>query len=173
MKSLPHQLIQESFIKELQDELQKFQDFLDKYREKYPVMIQVAEKVCEWRVDETKKMWLYAMFSDQPRSPLYFYSGFLGCLRSFLINACLDDSGFTIKWMESKFGEDEDVVTVLVETSKDSKFAMPVVVENFDGHGDPALLLEAMEEREKRELARVERIHGERALIDEFMAGMS
>lgn len=167
MKSLPHQLIQESFIKELQEELQKFQDFLDKYREKYPVMIQVAEKACEWRVDETKKMWLYAMFSEQPRSPLYFYSGFLGCLRSFLINACLDDSGFTIKWMKSHFNKAGDVVSV--ETSEDDEFAMPVVFENCDGDGNPTLLLEAMEEREKRELARVERIYGDRALIDEFM----
>ncbi len=70
MKPLSYQLIQESFIRELQEELREFQNFLDEYRGKYPVMIQVAEKVCEWRVHETKKMWLYAMFSDQPRAPL-------------------------------------------------------------------------------------------------------
>ncbi len=84
-----------------------------------------------------------------------------------MINACLDDSGFTIKWMESKFGEDGVIVTV--KTSKDSEFAMPVVVEDCDGDSDPALLLEAMEERERREIARVERIDNECALIDEFM----
>jgi hypothetical protein len=167
MNSLSYELIQEGFILDLQEELKKFQDFLSKYREKHPVLIQVAEKACEWRADETKKMWLYAMFSYQPRAPLHFYSGFLGCLRSFLINACLDDSGFTIKWMESKFGEDG--VVAPVETSKDSEFAMPVVVEDFDGDNDPALLLEAMEEREKREIARVERIHNEQAFLDEFM----
>lgn len=154
-------------MRELQKELQEFQDFLDKYREKYPVLIQVAEKACEWRVDETKKMWLYAMFSYQQGSPLHFYSGFLGCLRSFLINACLDDSGFTVKWMENKFSKDGELVAL--ETSKGSQFAMPVVVENCDGDSDPALLLEAMEEREKREIARVERIHNERAFINEFM----
>lgn len=84
-----------------------------------------------------------------------------------MINACLDDSGFTIKWIKSRFNKAGDVVSV--ETSKDDQDAMPVVFENCDGDGNPALLLEAMEEREKRELARVERIHGQRALIDEFM----
>lgn len=153
MKSLPHQLIQESFIKELQEELLKFQDFLDKYREKYPVMIQVAEKACEWRVDETKKMWLYAMFSDQPRSPLHFYSGFLGCLRSFLINSCLDDCGFRIKWVSYKFNRRGELVPF--ETSREDPLAFPEVVRDNNGLQDPALLLEAMEERERRELARI------------------
>lgn len=167
MKNPPHQQIQAEFLKELNKELVEFEDFLSKYRELQPVLVQVAEKICEWRADEVKKMWVYAMFSNQRRSPLNFHFGFLGCLRSFLINACLDDSGFTIKWEETKFNESMDIVSV--ETSKDSEFAMPVVVEDFDGDNDPTLLLEALEEREKRELARMERIHNQQAMIDKFM----
>lgn len=134
-------------IEELEEELKEFNDFLLNYREKYPVLIKVAEKICEWRFDDHKSGWLFPMFCE-PSKALYYYTGFLGTLRSFLINACLDDSGFEIKWMvnrNTRWGIRP------IKSTRENPRSRPVVFHS-DRRGDPAVLLEAMVELEKREL---------------------
>lgn len=144
-------------------ELKEFEKFLENYEPDQPILVQVAKKACEWKADPEKELWLFCMFSRYADSPVYFHIGFLGSLRSFLINSCLDDSGFRIKWVAQKFNRRGEIVKF--ETSREDPMAFPEVVRDNNGSQDPALLLEAMEERERRERARIKRYEEEAGLF--------
>lgn len=153
MKLSPQRQIQADFVKQLGLELKEFEEFLRKYEPDEPILVQVAKKACEWKADPEKELWFFCMFSRHANSPVHFNVGFLGSLHSFLINSCLDDCGFRIKWVSYKFNRRGELVPF--ETSREDPLAFPEVVRDNNGLQDPALLLEAMEERERRELARI------------------
>jgi len=176
MNLLPHQQIQAEAIEKLQKELLQFEEFLAKYRNSYPVMVQVAEKMCEWAVDRDKRFWLRDMF-ESAGIPVLSTDGFLEGTRLFLINTCLDDSSFRIEWKAPStlmwLSHTRNGYKTLESTSEPR--AMPEIREDpsGDGDSDPALLLEAMNEKEQRELKiiadRIELEKEKNRLLDKLM----
>lgn len=122
--------------------------------------VELAERMMAWYIDKRKHQWLWcfaheAFGCDSPTS-------FLGNLNSFIGNCLLDDSQFRIEWRKNKLTKDFDLVwdkngeMVTVRTGRADSRARPHLYRHHadtGGSQDPALIMAAMDEIERRETA--------------------
>lgn len=121
---------------------------------------QFMARAVAWYVDPVRHMWLYKMFTHV--FVTHDALGFMQDLRSFAINALLGDSYWDVRWEKTRAGADfmpvfipgggmeVDVVT------RDDQDARPVIYHASDGYKPEAVLLELMDEMERREVAHME-----------------
>lgn len=113
----------------------------------------------DWYTDKSKKQLLWELFHEVWDFSLL---GFVASLDAFVANSLLDDYSFVVEWRvylykdnrpvfdNSKFG----IKTTLSTRGNENSF--PVVVGVGGASQDVSLLMEAMDEKERRERKRLE-----------------
>jgi len=124
--------------------------------------VAVAERMMAWYIDKRKHQWLWCFAHEAivMGSP----TTFLANLNNFIGNCLLDDSQFRIEWRKNKLTKDFDVVwdkngnpmTVKTTPNEKTGSARPHLFRHHadtGGSQDPALIMAAMDEIERREIA--------------------
>lgn len=115
-----------------------------------------VDRAMAWHADKEKHQWLWCFMRQCVDTESVT---FLGSLGSFCVNVFRDDTYFYIDWYVTELTDACELLWNVSEESNPS--ARPRVNTTGDGQHDPALLLAAMDEIERREMKRMRDIEEE------------
>jgi hypothetical protein len=150
----------------------------------YPALLTFVEKYLEWHTASPEsRMWVYQMFSEVIPQPCWGDGNIFGPLLQFLGYHVYDDGSFSVKWYKHLYKSElrefegktyeyptSEYLARVETTPGDYKDAFPVLVDDFSGTQDPAIIVEAMLKHESNQLKKqaeymeaVQRYEGRRA----------
>lgn len=125
------------------------------FKEYFPALMKFVELYLEWHT--THSHWKNRMFGDMIPQPSWGDGNVFGPLLHFLSYHVYDDGSFSVKWFKDIYRMDYEEIDGKVysfptteylgrveTTLEDYENAYPVLVDDFDGTQDPAVIVDAM-----------------------------